>query len=260
MLKNVQPQLGIWIVLCSLLGEKIATINPHTTLPKTLILIFISVLFMWLTIYLVNIRTHNGKLFTHAIKLTWLQKALLSILSLFFLLNLVNTIGGLVSMSHSTFKLILIATVAAASAGIFEEYLTRGYLFNLAQRILDYYHITHSPLLIASLFNSLIFGSLHLMNYIFGGQALMVTLQQVFYATCVGLLFSAFRIATNTIYIGSILHFLFDWQIGIIQGSSDLMPWSSVVLVYLPIAIISILFIMTVDRHVKNQKKTLIQQ
>ncbi|KRN78080.1 hypothetical protein IV67_GL000096 [Weissella minor] len=260
MLKKVQPQLGIWIVLCSLLGEKIATINPHTTLPKTLILVFISVLFMWLTIYLVNMRTHNGKLFTHTIKLTWLQKTFLIILSLFILLNLMNTIGGLISMSHATFKLILIATVTAVSAGIFEEYLTRGYLFNLAQRILNYYHITHSPLLIASLFNSLIFGSLHLMNYIFGDQALMATLQQVFYATCVGLLFSALRIATNTIYIGAILHFLFDWQIGITQGISALMPWSNVVLVYLPIAILSVLFIMTVDRQVRNQKMTLIQQ
>ncbi|KRN78081.1 hypothetical protein IV67_GL000097 [Weissella minor] len=171
-----------------------------------------------------------------------------------------GNIDALVGIYHSSWHVTLIVTTVAISAGFLEEYLTRGYLFNLCQRLLNHYHVTTYPLLIASLFNSLIFGSLHLMNYFLGGQGLTATLQQVFYATCMGLLFSAFRIATNTIYIGAILHFLLDWQLSITQGAAGVSDWLGIIIIFLPMALFSLLFIMTVDQQVKKQHLYLIQQ
>lgn len=75
-----------------------------------------------------------------------------------------------------------------------------------------------------------------------------------------GLVFSAFRIVTNTIYIGAILHFLLDWQLAITQSVAGVSDWLGIIIIFLPMALLSMLFIMTVDQQVKKQHLHLIQQ
>jgi hypothetical protein len=66
----------------------------------------------------------------------------------------------------------------ALTAGIFEEYTTRGLLFDIFHTLTAESRFT---LLWSSLGNSAIFASLHLMNIVTSGQDLTATLQQVLY-------------------------------------------------------------------------------
>lgn len=261
-LKQLFPRLGFWIVLIIFIGISFQPWSTSMNTTDTMTCVIATIIIIALTIWLVNLRTHHGKLFDHRLQLSPIQKIILLAATIFCIISYVlnDNIDDLIGIYHSSWHVTLIVTTVAVSAGFLEEYLTRGYLFNLCQRLLNHYHVTTCPLLIASLFNSLIFGSLHLMNFFLGGQDLTATLQQVFYATCMGLLFSAFRIATNTIYIGAILHFLLDWQLTITQSDAGASDWLGIVIIFLPMALLSMLFIMTVDQQVKKQHLHLIQQ
>ncbi|MBD9366548.1 CPBP family intramembrane metalloprotease, partial [Leuconostoc mesenteroides] len=142
----------------------------------------------------------------------------------------------------------------ALGAGFFEEYLVRGYLFNLIQRFLKKYN---NKLLITSIVTSIIFGLLHLFNL--GSGTAEGVAQQVFYAFCIGLFFSLVKIITNSIHVGAILHFLFDLQFGIYEKISAQMSWSVVVLLFLPLAVISMILIKSLETTVNANQNLLLE-
>ncbi|MDA5663315.1 CPBP family intramembrane metalloprotease, partial [Staphylococcus aureus] len=160
-------------------------------------------LFISLIIHLVNKKTNNGKLFQTKLILSKTQKIYLSLTIIWFLIiYLTSCFPSFISFYKTDLKTLFAATITALSAGFFEEYLIRGYLFNLVQRILNKLHTTHYLLTVTSIITSILFGLLHFTNI--GESSLTAIYQQVFYATCLGIFFSAIKIKTNTIYIGAI--------------------------------------------------------
>lgn len=112
-------------------------------------------------------------------------------------------------------------------------------------------------MLITSIVTSIIFGLLHLFNLRSG--TVEGVAQQVFYAFCMGLFFSLVKIITNSIHIGAILHFLFDLQFGIYENTSTHMSWSVVVLLFLPLAVISIILIKSLEETVNANQNLLME-
>lgn len=74
-----------------------------------------------------------------------------------------------------------------------------------------------------------------------------------------GLFFSLVKIITNSIHIGAILHFLFDLQFGIYENTSTHMSWSVVVLLFLPLAVISIILIKSLEATVNDNQNLLME-
>lgn len=180
--KSTLPPPRLLDCLNYLYRHRLSAMEHFYGTTDTLICVLATIVIIAITIWLVNLRTHHEKLFEHRLQFSPIQKIILFTATIFFIISYVlnGNIDDLVGIYHSSWHVTLIVTTVAISAGFLEEYLTRGYLFNLCQRLLNHYHVTTCPLLIASLFNSLIFGSLHLMNYFLGGQGLTATLQQVF--------------------------------------------------------------------------------
>lgn len=108
----------------------------------------------------------------------------------------------------------------AFSGGILEEFIFRGLFFSLFQKIFVNFRW---PLTFAGILSSLCFGLFHSINLL-NGQTIEATLQQIFYATCIGLFFAVVRVSTNTLIWSALLHSLFDTQLSI-GSSAGSSPW-----------------------------------
>lgn len=143
---------------------------------------------------------------------------------------------------------ILQVLVMALSAGMFEETVCRGLMFSVFANMAK--NGKH-PLLWAGILNSAIFGLLHLNNYFSNGQGLNITVQQVFYAFAIGLTFSVVHIATNGLWVGIILHTLFDFQPTISSAITQANNWIVLLIIFVPIIIIAIFYLVKADSLVK---------
>lgn len=92
----------------------------------------------------------------------------------------------------------------------------------------------------------LFLGLLHLSNLTF--QSVDATMQQVFYALILGLALSFIRILTNGLWVGILLHSLIDFQPTIATGGSAATNWGSLLLIFLPLFVISLLWLWFADR------------
>lgn len=105
-------------------------------------------------------------------------------------------------------KLILVLYFFAfLSTGFFEEILFRGVIFNL---ILDKYGKSRHMFLFSVIISNLIFGASHITNLLNGTVPLINFLNQLMYATIIGILFTALYLRCNTLLIPIILHGLID--------------------------------------------------
>ncbi|WP_223317401.1 CPBP family intramembrane glutamic endopeptidase [Leuconostoc mesenteroides] len=238
---------GFLIFLVLIIGELFIPGEPKLiSLNTAYILTVILIAFLYLFTRLVNSISHNGKLFKEKLTLNHIQQKLVCIIILYFVFLLImnGNLQSIIFLSKSSPKIIVSCFATALGAGIFEEYFVRGYLFNLFQRILNKYNVKKYRLALISTITSLIFGMLHLTNL--DGDSSKAVFQQVFYATCIGLIFSVTRITFNSIFVGAFLHFLFDLQVTIYQPlTAD--NWLNVIMLFLPIAVISILLIISID-------------
>lgn len=151
-----------------------------------------------------------------------------------------------VFMLHNTKKIIDI-TITSLEAGIFEELLCRGLLFSI---FITAFKNSNHKLLFASLLNGIIFGFLHFGNAIFANQNIEVTFQQVFYASCIGVIFSFIRVSTNGLLIGILVHSLLDFDPSILSNISSLMDWTTLLIIFIPGVILAILYFYQADKLV----------
>ncbi len=239
--------LGFWITLTFICGELFQPFSTDVPIQVLFIQLLGTILFISLLIHLVNKRANNGFLFKNKLILSKKQKIYLYLILIsFFIIYITSSFPSFIDFYKADFKTILAATTVALSAGFFEEYLMRGYLFNLVQRILKRMRNTSYTLTITSILTSCLFGLLHLGNMNEAGSEAVY--QQIFYATCLGIFFAAIKIITNTIYVGAILHFIFDLQPTILDPV-DVSSWLAIIIIFLPIAIFSILFLLSIDRQ-----------
>ncbi|MGT2897202.1 CPBP family intramembrane metalloprotease [Streptococcus macedonicus] len=181
------------------------------------------------------------KLFNRSIKLSRMSKIWLTILILLFIaflivaLNIGDNIQGVLS---GGFGLFLPSLLVALLAGIFEEFLVRGLFFS---GILNLFQNNRFKLILTSLISSAIFGLLHLVNIIH--RPVQAVLQQVFYATVIGLVFAIDRITANSLWLPILIHALIDFQSTITSGTVDVNSCLTLIIIYLPLALFSIIIL-----------------
>ena len=124
----------------------------------------------------------------------------------------------------------------ALAAGIGEEVLCRVLLFNLFAKIFE---SKKYVLVWACLASSVLFGLFHLIN---------LTMQQVFYATAIGLTFSYIHIFTNRIWLCIVMHFLLDLQPNIATMDAQPSPWGLILLIFGTAMIVSLLSIYAFNK------------
>ena len=132
----------------------------------------------------------------------------------------------------------------ALAAGIGEEVLCRVLLFNLFAKIFENKKYV---LVWACLASSVLFGLFHLINLTHG--EVNATLQQVFYATAIGLAFSYIHISTNRIWLCIVMHFLLDLQPNIATMDAQASPWGVILLIFGTVMTISLLSIYAFNRR-----------
>ncbi|MDF7665926.1 CPBP family intramembrane glutamic endopeptidase [Bifidobacterium sp. ESL0745] len=144
-------------------------------------------------------------------------------------------------------------TFTACKAGIFEEFLTRGLLFDIFHAFTARSRFT---LLWSSLGNSAIFASMHLMNIITVGQSVESTLQQVLYTFAMGLTFSFLRVLSNGLSLGAVVHAIVDFQVTI-TGPTRSGDWRAIVVMsaawFIPAVLL--LAFMPARKHVNETAK-----
>lgn len=197
----------------------------------------------------------SEKLFNKSIKLSRISKIWLTILILLFIaflvvaLNIGDNIQGVLS---GGFGLFLPSLLVALSAGIFEEFLVRGLFFS---GILNLFQNNRFKLILTSLISSAIFGLLHLVNIIH--SPVQAVLQQVFYATVIGLVFAIIRITANSLWLPVLIHALIDFQPTITSGTVDVNPWLTLIIIYSPLALFSIITLFSLDKNLNQQETNL---
>lgn len=172
---------------------------------------------------------------------------LIGLLYIIFIFVINGVFDGFSAMTHISILKNVNYFLIAVSAGVFEEFICRGLLFNI------FYNANMNKkmrLLPASIYSSLIFAFLHFTNYFTGQQNLNATLQQIVFALMMGVLLSYIRIITDGLWLPIVVHTIIDFNPGITRGD-EATDWSSVIilslLVIIPLAILI--------AHLNTQKK-----
>lgn len=165
------------------------------------------------------------------------------IIMLLFLLIVINVPRNIKEIFNGDSNLFLSSFFVAGEAGIFEEFLVRVLGFSV---FLEIFKSNKYSLVWASISSSLLFGVLHLSNLT--SQSFDATIQQIFYATVLGLCLAVIRIRFNGISYAVILHFLIDFHPTIAEGTSESSSWGSLLLIFMPIAIVSFICLMQLNK------------
>lgn len=143
-------------------------------------------------------------------------------------------------------KHLLVNTLVALSAAIFEESINRGFFLSgflaYAQYNSRSYKLTRS-----AIYSSILFGTFHLVNLLGGNSS--AVFQQVFWAFVIGVFLAALRFTTNTLFWGMLIHFLLDWFPSAstkfdIQQSN----WGIILAVFTPLLVASVIYLVKADQ------------
>ena len=127
------------------------------------------------------------------------------IFALTLFIFLVNFIGG--ARIPNDRNSILIALIASASAGIFEELMFRGIITSLLMRKC---HKSVIGIFFAVIASAAIFGLSHLANVAAAGGLTTGILLQIGYATALGSVFGAAFVRSKNVWGCMVSHFVFD--------------------------------------------------
>lgn len=167
-----------------------------------------------------------------------------TLILLFFIMGIPYQIS---QVFHS--PTIISDTLMALSAAIFEEFICRGLLFSVFEELCKNAKL---QMTLSAIFSAAAFGLLHFVNLI-GGQGVEATLQQATYAFCLGVLFAAVRVATNTLTWVVLIHFLIDWQSGIsVSPASSSSPWVGIVVIFGTVLAVATLYLIAMDQNLNR--------
>lgn len=237
-------------LIMKILTKSIAYSSFVSTLPR-----FIISMVLALSCYR-SIKTQ--KIFEKSLTLsksTFILLRTLLLLLVFILLMLLGIPSHINQVFDGGIKLIAITFILAISPGVFEEFLVRGLFF---AGFLKMFQNNTSKLLYASFLSSLLFGMLHFYNLT--EKPFYAVSQQVFYAVAMGLVFSVIRIKFNNLWISIAIHALIDFQPYVSTKISDESNWLPVLIIFLPIAIFSIIVLSKLDKDYIKQSKLINNQ
>lgn len=164
---------------------------------------------------------------------------------MYFLFN--GTIVGVVNALQEKPLQILNIFLLALAAGIFEESLSRGLLFDL---FWQWKQDSRYRLLWAAVGSSVCFAVLHLMNFV-EGQSLISTIQQMFMALIIGLLLAYLRIVFHGLKIPILVHFLLDFAPSI-TGVQPVNPWWPLGLAFIAVFVPICYLIWRLSKQISN--------
>ncbi|EKF8797862.1 CPBP family intramembrane metalloprotease, partial [Enterococcus faecalis] len=173
--------------------------------------------------------------------------AILGIILVLFLLIVINIPKNTEDIFSGGLNLLVNSFFVAIAAAVFEEFLVRLLAFS---SFLEIFKKNKYSLVFASIASSFLFGVLHISNLT--TQSFEATMQQIFYATVLGLCFSVIRIRFNGLKYVIFLHFLIDFQPTIIDKGTAASSWEQIFLVFIPIAIVSIICLIQLNKDNKN--------
>ncbi|HHX0219134.1 TPA: CPBP family intramembrane glutamic endopeptidase [Enterococcus faecalis] len=200
----------------------------------------------WISYLLVRtFKLTNDRLLTSKITNIWL--AILGIILVLFLLIVINIQKNTEDIFSGGLNLLVNSFFVAIAAAVFEEFLVRLLAFS---SFLEIFKKNKYSLVFTSIASSFLFGVLHISNLT--TQSFEATMQQIFYATVLGLCFSVIRIRFNGLKYVIFLHFLIDFQPTIIDKGTAASSWEQIFLVFIPIAIVSIICLIQLNKDNKN--------
>ncbi|MBS9336359.1 CPBP family intramembrane glutamic endopeptidase [Fructobacillus papyrifericola] len=252
--QDIKVHHGILIFILMFFGSAVEPAEPQVVpLAGTIFLGALMLAFLFFVVRLVRKETNREKLFAKRLTLTKGQRGMTGVLFAYLLMiYLLNgNIASLMGMPKASLNVILSCVLVAVGAGFFEEYFARGYLFNLMQRILNRHDVQQSRMTVIALVTSIVFGLLYLMNL--DGTNTLATLEQVFYAFCMGMLLCAIRIVSNKIWVTAVIHFVFDFSLNIIKGTNT-DHFLEVLVIYSGALILSLIVLYLLDKNLVEQK------
>lgn len=136
--------------------------------------------------------------------------------------------------------------VMALMAGIIEELLFRGLLFNC---LLSFFYHHKYHFIIAGVVSSVLFGCMHLINLTH--QPLQSTIGQIIFAFTTGLILIYLRLLSNNIVWCMVLHFFIDFKPVILTSNtgSHNNPIGKIFLAVMPLMILALICIWLFNRQ-----------
>lgn len=104
-------------------------------------------------------------------------------------------------------KTIVLMITSNMAIGLFEEVLMRGLILN---KLLSAWGHKQYGVAVAVFVSSLMFGMLHIFNYLSDSTLLIATITQIIYATFAGVFFAVLYLKTKSIWLIAFLHGLTD--------------------------------------------------
>lgn len=233
------------LFLISSIGIELLPIK-ETSILNSILQFSCSCILAWFSYSIVKtFKITNDKILANKITNVWL--IVLGMIMLLFLLIVTNVPNNVEKILNGGSNLLIVSFLVAISTGIFEESLARLLTFSA---FLKMFKTKKYTLVWASIASSCLFGLLHLSNLTM--QSFNTTMQQIFYATVLGLCFSVIRIRFNGLSYVVLLHFLIDFQPTIANGAATSSSWGEILLIFMPIAIVSIICLILLNKDNKS--------
>lgn len=161
-------------------------------------------------------------------------------------------LAPIMQITHMAINKIISMFVIALMAGVIEELLFRGLLFN---SLLSFFYHNKNRFLIAGLISSILFGCIHLINLTH--QPLQSTVGQVIFAFTTGIILIYLRLLSNNIVWCMVLHFFIDFKPVILTSNtgSHNISLVKVFLAVLPLMILAIICLWLFNRHYVQTNK-----
>ncbi len=137
----------------------------------------------------------------------WKQLWLVWPILVLALLNGMSFFDGTLVIDISKPRLILLYILLNLSVGSVEEVLCRGTILTV---IMQKWGLTKKGIYLSVIISSLLFGLLHITNFIVERSDLLKTVTQIIYALFFGVFFSACLLRNNSIWPAIITHAVFD--------------------------------------------------
>jgi membrane protease YdiL (CAAX protease family) len=137
----------------------------------------------------------------------WKQLWLAWPILVFIILNGLPLFDGTIVIDTSKPELIILYILLNLSVGFVEEILCRGTILTV---MMQKWGSTKKEIYFSVIVSSLLFGLLHITNFIAGRSTLLITVTQITYALFFGVFFSACLLRNNSIWPVIITHAVFD--------------------------------------------------
>ncbi|HPG42719.1 MAG TPA: CPBP family intramembrane metalloprotease [Acholeplasmataceae bacterium] len=162
---------------------------------------------------------------------------------------------GRTELNEPVYRIFLFF-IECLSIGFFEEILFRGILLFV---LLDIFSNRKYGVLLAIVFSSLIFGSLHILN-VFEGASMNVIIEQIGYSFLMGMLWAVMYLKTKNVWLVMLLHATYNFfgqvmfELGTVNNRFDTVTVVITIILAIGVAVYSVLLLkgMKQDQSVNS--------